>query len=111
MSITFLFQGATSLDVYFPADTWIDIDDGTVTKSAGESKSVKAPLDKIPVYIRAGAVLPMQMPDVTTTARYENISEYTYLIYFFLIFIWLPKNSVSILSRLCFDSDFTYHYV
>ena len=60
-----LCQGATSVDAYFPAD----LHDGSVMKSTGESKTIPAPLDKIPVYIRAGAVLPLQNPNVTTTTR------------------------------------------
>ena len=64
-----LCQGATSVNAYFPADTWIDLHDGSVMKSTGESKTIPAPLDKIPVYIRAGAVLPLQKPNVTTTTR------------------------------------------
>ena len=53
--------GATSRNVYLPAGTWYDFWTGTpVTNTNGTTVSnVSAPLSLIPVYARAGAILPM----------------------------------------------------
>jgi alpha-D-xyloside xylohydrolase len=51
---------ATSRNVYLPAGTWYDFWTGTPnTGSAGRSVSASAPLSIIPIYARAGAILPM----------------------------------------------------
>jgi hypothetical protein len=51
---------AISRSVYLPAGTWYDFWTGTAeTVTAGKSKNVVAALQSIPVYARAGAILPM----------------------------------------------------
>lgn len=57
-----LTEYATAREVYFPEGTWYDLDyryryDGPCTAT------VYAPLDRIPVFIRAGAIIPT-MPDM-----------------------------------------------
>ncbi len=52
--------GADSRSVYLPAGTWYDFWTGAKeVVASGTSKNVAAPLQSIPVYARAGAILPM----------------------------------------------------
>ncbi len=50
--------GATSRSVYLPAGTWYDFWTGSTT-SGGSKVTADAPLSKIPLYVKAGAILPM----------------------------------------------------
>ena len=58
-------EGATSVAVYFPgAGPWYDAESLLLVRRAGAAPgemSVSAPLEKIPVFIRGGAVVPRQM--------------------------------------------------
>ena len=60
-------QGTTKREIYLPAgDDWIDWQTGE--KFAGGSKyTIDAPLDKLPVYARVGAVIPTQNVIQNTT--------------------------------------------
>ncbi|MBN1757447.1 MAG: glycoside hydrolase family 31 protein [Chitinispirillaceae bacterium] len=51
---------AISRSLYLPAGTWYDFWTGTPEEvTAGKSKNVMAPLEMIPVYARAGSIIPM----------------------------------------------------
>jgi len=50
--------GATSRTVYLPAGTWYDFWTGATTVG-GSEVTANAPLSQIPVYVRAGSVVPM----------------------------------------------------
>ena len=51
--------GATSRGVYLPAaTTWIDFWSGAST-AGGQNVTAAAPIDHIPLYVRAGAILPL----------------------------------------------------
>ena len=50
--------GATSRSVYFPAGTWYDFWTGSTT-AGGSSVSVNAPLSQIPLFVKAGSIVPM----------------------------------------------------
>ena len=53
-------QGRTMRTVYFPEDTdWVDYWTGRVY-SGGNTVEVDAPLDRIPVFIRQGAIIPQR---------------------------------------------------
>ena len=79
-----LEPGARERSVYLPAGEWVDfwrsveLDEesgglvvGAVRMLAGEQTVVlPAPLDEIPLLVRAGAVLPLLSPDVDTLADY-----------------------------------------
>jgi len=79
-----LMPGATDRAVYLPRGDWIDLwraatfDSasgalvlGAATVLAGPaSVTVPAPLDELPLLVRAGAVLPLLPPDVDTLADY-----------------------------------------
>ncbi len=52
--------GATTASVYFPKGVWYDIE--TYSVFAGPAtKTVEAPLEKIPVYQRGGSIVPRKM--------------------------------------------------
>jgi alpha-D-xyloside xylohydrolase len=50
--------GATSRSVYFPAGTWYDFWTGATTMG-GSRVTVTAPLSQIPLYVKAGSIVPM----------------------------------------------------
>jgi alpha-D-xyloside xylohydrolase len=50
--------GATSRSVYLPAGTWYDFWTGATT-NGGTTSSVSAPLNLIPLFVRAGSIVPM----------------------------------------------------
>jgi alpha-glucosidase len=49
--------GQTSVSVAFPAGTWIDYWTGT-TYSGGASHAVPAAIDKVPMFVKAGSIIP-----------------------------------------------------
>jgi len=53
-----LERGARSRQVYFPAGNWYDYLDNQVYQGPIRAE-VAAPLDRLPIFIRAGAILPM----------------------------------------------------
>ncbi|XP_066489730.1 sucrase-isomaltase, intestinal-like [Tiliqua scincoides] len=63
-------EGARSVDVYFPEAPWFDYYTGDKVPPSSYKKyvSVHAPLEKIPLFIRGGYILPTQAP-ATRTAR------------------------------------------
>ncbi len=63
-----LEQGATSRSVVLPAGTWYGLlDGGRWEQAATAAVDVAAPVTEIPVFVRAGALLPLLDPDVVTT--------------------------------------------
>lgn len=54
-------KGALSQTVYFPGGEWIDYETGERI-SGRQYKSFLTPLEVLPIYVRAGAILPMQAP-------------------------------------------------
>ncbi len=50
--------GATTRSVYLPAGIWIDYWDGTTQTGPTTIASYSAPLDKVPIFIKAGTILP-----------------------------------------------------
>ena len=50
--------GVTSRSVYFPAGTWFNFWTGE-TISGSKTETVDAPLNQIPVYVKAGSIVPM----------------------------------------------------
>lgn len=73
-----LTQGATSRSVVFPADgsRWIDISDPTKVYNPGDTATVEAPLEKIPLFVREGAFIPMADYTMKNTGDYSP-SRYT----------------------------------
>lgn len=62
--------GATSRSVYLPRGTWYPWSGGAPLEGA-TSHDVAAPLDEIPVFARAGAIVPL-FPDGVMTAVYAS---------------------------------------
>jgi alpha-D-xyloside xylohydrolase len=50
--------GATSRSMYFPAGTWVDFWDGSAAEG-GAARDVEAPLSRIPLFVKAGSIVPM----------------------------------------------------
>jgi alpha-D-xyloside xylohydrolase len=50
--------GQTSRNVYLPGSSWIDFHTGEVLQG-GKQYTVDAPLDRIPLFVRDGAILPL----------------------------------------------------
>jgi alpha-D-xyloside xylohydrolase len=50
--------GATSRSVYLPTGTWYDFWTGSA-KTGGSSTTVDAPLSQIPIFVKAGSIVPM----------------------------------------------------
>ena len=46
-------------DIYLPAGKWIDYWDGTELNGSTTLNGYAAPLDKLPMFVRAGAIIPM----------------------------------------------------
>jgi alpha-glucosidase (family GH31 glycosyl hydrolase) len=46
-------------DIYLPAGKWIDYWDGTEFNGSTTINGYAAPLDKLPMFVRAGAIIPM----------------------------------------------------
>jgi alpha-glucosidase len=62
-----LFEGRSRRKVYFPKGTWIDWDTG-YDYAGGRDWIVAAPQNRIPVAVRAGAIIPMA-PDMRNTGE------------------------------------------
>jgi alpha-glucosidase len=62
-----LFEGQTNRKVYFPPGRWIDWDYG-YEYAGGREWVVAAPLNRIPVAVRAGAIIPLA-PDMKNTSE------------------------------------------
>jgi alpha-D-xyloside xylohydrolase len=60
-------QGATSRTFYLPHGSWTDYWTGNMI-DGGRQVTVRAPLDQIPLLVRAGSILPMISPDTETLA-------------------------------------------
>nr|XP_025039028.1 maltase-glucoamylase, intestinal-like [Pelodiscus sinensis] len=69
-----LQEGARSVDVYFPEASWFDYYTGDKVPVSWHRRfvSVDAPLDKIPLFLRGGYILPTQAPATTTTLSRLN---------------------------------------
>ncbi len=63
-------QGATTREVYLPKGKWYDWADGTVYEG-GKYVEIPAPLDKTPVLVKAGSMVPT-CPVVKNTAEARN---------------------------------------
>jgi alpha-glucosidase (family GH31 glycosyl hydrolase) len=69
-------QGSRSREVYLPSGTeWFNFDTG-LKLSGGKKISTKAELDRIPVFVKAGSIIPLQVPFVSDDAGApETITE------------------------------------
>lgn len=81
--------GATSRPVYFPGTaTWFNVWTGEAVKG-GETRTVAAPLDQMPVFVKAGAIVPMgpvtqyvdEKPDAPLTVLVYTGADGSYSLY------------------------------
>jgi hypothetical protein len=78
-------EGATARRLYLPRGTWHDLWGGAAL-AGGRWIEVDAPIERIPVYVRAGALLPLNLSaagalcdDVgNATDRYERLNFWIY---------------------------------
>lgn len=64
-------QGATERTVTFPEGTWIDFANPSVKYAGGSTVSYPAPLNVLPVFVKAGAIIPMADYKMNSTADYR----------------------------------------
>ncbi len=62
-----LERGKTARDVIFPPGQWVDWWDGSVHQG-GQTETVDAPLDKLPLYLRQGGIVPLLRPTIEAMA-------------------------------------------
>nr|CAH7753047.1 unnamed protein product [Callosobruchus chinensis] len=67
MIIPVLEENAKFVSAYLPKGVWYDFYARSSIISAGNVYNLSAPLDRIPLMIRGGQILPMQTPMSTTT--------------------------------------------
>ncbi|EFN71395.1 Lysosomal alpha-glucosidase [Camponotus floridanus] len=67
-----LEENKTNIDVYVPYGLWYDYYSLDSFFSFGTYHTLYAPIDKIPLLIRGGSILPAQKPGATTTESREN---------------------------------------
>ena len=72
--------GARTKDVYFPKDyVWYDFYTGAVASNGGEKKTVDAPYERIPLFVRGGSIIPFgPQIEYTRQKQADNISLYVY---------------------------------
>ena len=63
-----LEQGALSRSLYLPQGSWADYWTGEIMEG-GRQVTVSAPLDRIPIFVRAGSILPLISPEIETLAE------------------------------------------
>lgn len=82
-------EGATERELYLPEGVWVEWwrsvrygDEGgtftlgaAVLRDGGQNAMVAAPTSEIPMFVEAGAVIPMLWPDVFTLAEYGDNPE------------------------------------
>ncbi|EGG17368.1 hypothetical protein DFA_08363 [Cavenderia fasciculata] len=55
-----LQEGATTVQAYFPQDSWFDYFTGAPVASVGQTLTLDAPIDVINVHVRGGVIMPLQ---------------------------------------------------
>jgi alpha-D-xyloside xylohydrolase len=71
-------EGARQKEVMFPPGRWIDWWDGS-THPGGWTETIDAPLEKLPLYLRQGGIVPLLRPTIDTlapTTKPEQVDSY-----------------------------------
>lgn len=88
-------KGARSRKVYFPAgDTWVNWNKPSQTFAGGTTAAVAAPLEEMPMFVKAGSFIPQYMRPI------ENVSQYDPM---FLTVKYFPSKESS--SFTMFDDN------
>lgn len=71
---------ARQREVYFPKDNvWYDMYTGKIESHGGETKTVSAPYERIPLYIRGGSIIPVgPQIEYTQQKKADNTRLYVY---------------------------------
>ena len=64
-------QGARSRKVVFPAGDWIDWNNPAKTYRGGTTATVAAPLNTLPLFVRAGSFIPQYPKKIENTSEYD----------------------------------------
>ncbi len=64
-------RGATTKRVHFPPGAWVDVFTGERFEG-GASVEVPAPLEKLPLYLRVGGLVPMLRPTIDTLSPVDS---------------------------------------
>ena len=64
-------QGARSRKVTFPSGTWIDWNNPVNTYRGGSTATVAAPLNTLPLFVKAGSFIPQYMKKIENTSEYD----------------------------------------
>jgi alpha-glucosidase len=92
--------GQTKRDVYLPEGEWFDWHTGKHYASKGETFTVDAPLERIPMFARAGAVIPMleEAPMNTKGLAPKKIQ----------LHVFVPEGNIEYQSMLQEDDGLTF---
>lgn len=63
--VSVIYEDKTNRDVVFPAGDWIDYWDNYKTYRGGDAVNYEAPLDKYPLFVRGGSIIPLYVSDST----------------------------------------------
>jgi len=74
-----IYEDTTSRSVYLPGDTWIDFWDNTEHAGPTTISSYPAPLDTLPLFIKAGAIIPMNLNENYTIGG--SITKFSQLVF------------------------------
>lgn len=64
-------QGARSRRVLFPAGEWVDFNRPALKYKGGTQATVKAPLDELPMFVKAGAIIPQYDLPIENAGQYD----------------------------------------
>lgn len=67
-----LIENSNVVNAYFPNDLWYDFYTGNALEGHGQYIYLDTPMDKINLHIRAGYILAMQQPSITTADSRKN---------------------------------------
>jgi len=96
-------EGATSVNAYFPKNTaWFDFYEPHHRITGGQHLSVDAPIDKIPVFIRAGSIISRKMR-VRRSTKSMRDDPYT-------LYVAVESESKSASGTLYIDDEETFAY-
>ncbi|HEY3315334.1 MAG TPA: TIM-barrel domain-containing protein, partial [Bacillota bacterium] len=102
-----LDQGARSRDVVLPPGGWYDWWEGKLVSGPGQGApgqgparvAVEAPLERMPLFVRAGAVIPAEPPARNTAARRLDQLD---------LHVWVPAGGDQVASFLYADAGDGY---
>lgn len=66
-----LKKGATGRKVLFPAGEWVDFFNPALRYKGGSEVMVKAPIEKLPLFVRTGAFIPLSEQKMENTSGYD----------------------------------------